>query len=349
MRKSSLPVLVITLTVALLTMAGNSQSQYTPHRPIRILGDGGFVAANGVLHGSGTADDPYVIAAVEIDAAGHEYGIAIEHTTAYFVIRDCKVHGANSSRDGRAGRGSGIYLSDVVNGRIENCKISGNEERGLALYDASNIVISDNEITENGRGIYLEDAPHNEISANTLEGNLRFGVYLVRSFDATIAQNAARGSLYGLRVYASTGVVIANNVLTRNEVGLLLDHASRNAISHNLVGENAEEGISLWRSSSNELDANVIRDNTLYGLRAWGGSADNAIYQNNVSGNVRNAWDEGVNAWDNGSSGNFWDDYTGTDADGDGIGEVSYAIPDNGNRDRYPLMAPWPEAGPQQP
>ncbi|TLZ51004.1 MAG: hypothetical protein E6K18_06080 [Methanobacteriota archaeon] len=67
------------------------------------------------------------------------------------------------------------------------------------------------------------------------------------------------------------------------------------------------------------------------------------IYRNNFIRNTVQASD--------GTAGNFWSDYTGTDSDGDGFGDVPYAI-DADSVDRYPYIAPvagCPGGGPPGP
>jgi nitrous oxidase accessory protein NosD len=44
--------------------------------------------------------------------------------------------------------------------------------------------------------------------------------------------------------------------------------------------------------------------------------------------------------FDNGVEGNYWSDYDGNDADGDGLGDTPFII-DSNRRDSYPLMAPF--------
>jgi len=114
--------------------------EYTPHAPIHIVGDANFTSANGVVGGSGTPDDPYIIEGWEIDAEGGEYCIRIENTNAYFIIRNCRVYNASDPFGG-----SGIELICVQNGCIENNIICFNDE-GIYIIDDSNYIFIKNNI-----------------------------------------------------------------------------------------------------------------------------------------------------------------------------------------------------------
>jgi parallel beta-helix repeat protein len=89
-------------------------------------------------------------------------------------------------------------------------------------------------------------------------------------------------------------------------------------------------------------DGNIIVNNNIVdnnrGIRIYKAS-NNIIYGNNfVLNTIHAVVEDGSNSWDNGTIGNYWDDYNGTDSDGDGIGDVPYII-NKDNQDRYPLMS----------
>jgi parallel beta-helix repeat protein len=112
--------------------------------------------------------------------------------------------------------------------------------------------------------------------------------------------------------------------------------------------ENDIYGIGIYNSSNNVIKNNTIKD-TDCGIYIENISDGNIIYHNNFLNNIQNANDSGINTWDNGypSGGNYWDDYTGTDGNGDGIGDTQYNISNitgvNNNKDRYPLIYPFGE------
>ncbi|MGB2698183.1 MAG: NosD domain-containing protein [Candidatus Zixiibacteriota bacterium] len=117
-------------------------------------------------------------------------------------------------------------------------------------------------------------------------------------------------------------------------------------------------GIAI-RSDSNSIYGNILTE-TEVGMWLASSSDSSIMFYNNFLNNTQNAYDEGINIWDNGypGGGNYWSDYTGSDnylgpnqdaPISDGIGDIPYDIPGGSNQDNYPLMNPWDGTLPYQP
>ncbi len=122
-------------------------------------------------------------------------------------------------------------------------------------------------------------------------------------------------------------------------IDLLSDY---NFIYGNTIINNGATGIYLHDSANyNYIHSNIITDNDGAAVFIWQLSNNNFIHHNNFinSNGWYNAKDQSNNIWDYGSiGGNYWDDYTGEDNNGDGIGDIPYFILDGLNQDRYPFM-----------
>ena len=155
-----------------------------------------------------------------------------------------------------------------------------------------------------------------------------------------------------------SNVTIANNTLTSSKLnnqqgGLGIDvwGGKSNIITGNRIMDNVR-GITFESTTSNNRVFGNNITNNFRGL--WiQQSQNNSIYNNNFDNNTVNVFIIGeavirgsekvvtplLNTFDNGTVGNYWSNYNGTDSNGDGIGDVPYVI-DEYNRDNHPLMKP---------
>ncbi len=182
----------------------------TPHDPIRITGNEEFTPSNGVTGGSGTPGDPYVIEGWEIGPATS--GISIDSTNASFIIRNVHVHSVSTTFVGS------INLFNVANGVIQNVNLSGNV-LAVKVQSSENVTFQLSDISNNGFGFSLESSQNVRILENQI--------------------NHTQG--YGLSLYQSTGITVAENNFTQSGVhlyGTSVSHFN----SHNMSSGNSVNG-----------------------------------------------------------------------------------------------------------
>jgi parallel beta-helix repeat protein len=197
-----------------------------------------------------------------------------------------------------------IQISSDWNTISNVSAISHNINHGISIRGSSHNTILNNTCRNHyNAGIWVGySSNYNFISGNTLSTNDRSGIYVYSSQYNTITNNAITNNSYTTYPMGGVGIKYSSFISITN-----------NNILYNFQGINLDE------------------------------SNSNKIYHNNLIGNTQNVYDEGTNQWDSGTEGNYYGDaYTGTDADGNGIGDTPYPIPPSGaSIDRFPLMQPW--------
>jgi parallel beta-helix repeat protein len=225
----------------------------TAHDPIVINGNAGFTNESGVVWGSGTESDPFIMEDWDINASS-THGIHVKDSDVYFVIRGCSVF--NTGQFTKL-----IYLENCNNGTLSdnNCSNSGGQGVGIdLLYSCNNTLVN-----------------------NTCSSNV-YGVWLIYSIGNTLVNNICSNNSGGIVVdYGSNSNTLVNNTCSNSSLwGILLDHATSNMLINNNCS-NCDSGIEVYCSSSNMLINNCCSNN-------WRGtyldtSSSNTLVGNNCS------------------------------------------------------------------
>jgi parallel beta-helix repeat protein len=235
---------------------------------------------------------------------------------------------------------TGLYTGIIVNGNYQT--ITDNTlEAGVG---------SGNKIIE-CKGSYNNISRNRYIRRNELEGRSCTGTLLEGSYNVFYENTITNGDQIWVEGYAN---IIAKNTLPYG--GISVSSGSNNIVCGNRMTNGYRLGVG---GHNNQFYANHVENSgigvAISGTKAH--SSNNMIYHNNFINNrqqVKNLGANSANFWDNGSEGNYWSDYNGSDLNMDGIGDTPHLIRSKtfdenlrkmvevvSGQDNYPLMAPF--------
>jgi len=286
-----------------------------------------YIRSDGSIEGDGLTfkDGVYVF-------TGDIYGqIIIERDGVIVDGSGYVLHGMNEG---------GIFLENRSNVVLRNIEVVD------ALFGITMLNGINNEITESNCTIHLENS-----SNNTVFGNKRISLLFTNSSKNIVTgNNLSDNTGYGFKLQSASNEnsIFGNNIT--DSIGGIEFHgnSNNNSIYENNIIDNAD-GMMFFNSANNSIYENLIAYNRLAGVYLYSASS-NRFFRNDFVDNWE--WQAtsrfSSNVWDNGSTGNYWSNYNGTDVDGDGIGDEPYLVPvytlygwgDLYDADNYPLMEP---------
>jgi nitrous oxidase accessory protein len=227
-----------------------------------------------------------------------------------------------------ANRGDGIRLWESAGTTVEGNVIEGG--RDTVFWFTDNVVVRNNQVSGGRYGLHFMYSDGAVVEDNILNSN-SVGAFMMYSYDVTIRNNVMAGNTgpsgYGLGLKDMDDFILTGNRFVSNRVGIYLDNSpsaagSEGWIQNNLVAYNQIGASFLPAVKNNNFSGNTFIDN---------------VEQVGITSSGRFSG----NAWSVDGRGNYWSDFAGYDADGDGVGDVAYKVDDlyNTLTDEYPNLA----------
>jgi len=263
--------------------------------------------------------------------------------------------------------GDGVWINgsthvEIINNWIyNNTRFGGQWNDGIRLsQDSNNNTVEGNVIfwQEYGIDFYVGTFWDNTIRNNLFYGQGSDGIYAeklmgLRGIGTSIYMNELYGNGRGMYLDYSEGTEIyQNDVHDNTGQGIETYSCTQLSMFNNSLYENGGPGIQLNIDADSNITYNEIFNNTGYGVMLNMMCTGVTVHHNNFynnGGTSSQGYDDNNNTWDNGTEGNFWNDYNGTDGNSDGIGDTNYAIDGaSGANDTKPLMNRTDNDAPEQ-
>jgi len=255
----------------------------------------------------------------------------------------------------------GLQLTGSSKVSVNAMTIEG--PRGIAVYDSRQIVLKNVEFSTTTVGTLLSNVTNAvllDVEGETSGGtvfNMRncssigivggqatgeVGILLTNCTTCSAESMTIAADQAAVSVTNSTTIGIVSSTISSNYSALYFENVDDSEIIGNVVSYSVTYGLRLRNSSNSTIHGNVIENCTLEGIFLEDSSNDNVIYENYLQHNNHNnsqVFDEGTNnQWDNGTLGNWYCNYNGSDLDHDGIGDEPYVVSPSNSVDHYPIV-----------
>jgi parallel beta-helix repeat protein len=301
-------------------------------RPV-VVGPGNLIARNSLIgilvlrDFAAPASVPHLITG-NVITGNRWYGILIEALSivGFWSPNDVRITENRVFRNGFTGIVATFARGTVVGpGNV----IEGNRVSGIWLHQTTGSLVTGNLVRGNGVGVDVEGASGDRIQGNTIIGS----------------------GFQGVRVFASTGLVLSSNTIASSGGwNVYADRLLRSQFCGNTIRNANSAGLYMIASHGNFVCRNKITGNGAWGAQLLG-STMNTIVQNDFVGNAVNAYDDGSNAWYVPCvGGNYWSDISlGVDKRDNCLGlpfpdgrwwDAPYLIAGGPNMDRFPWKFP---------
>lgn len=265
-------LVVLSFSLSLLEVACGVSAQGGAHDPILIDGNADFKSANGVIGGSGTALDPYIIEGWDIGGTPTENCIEIRDTTAFFVIRNCSLLVSD-----------GIVFSNVENGTLTSVSTYACHE-SLRMENSTDVTVNACHFDSANCGIRINNSNRVTIT-NNIDTNNAWGLWIDMSSSIYFADNALGVSNVGFHLTRSSDVVCLNNSIWSLQNPAIMEHMSCTSLEGNNFTIYSGDGVHISDCDNTTVVVNYIGTIDVPSwIESWGVnvvSSDNVTIEEN--------------------------------------------------------------------